>query len=538
MAGGADGLWHKVTWVARMLPRPPGFGGFKGGELALLSTSSMKMLDERLTLTELIRRLTEKGVVGVAALGEASREAAALADETHIPLLILPESTNLYEVEQAVTRLIIEQRAALYQRSQEIFTQLTELAIEGKGVPAILRKLSSITGKAVAMEGEDLRLELFVPGINDSVDTGQGSRLLEAGREDLLEWAKNISPGSSEPPFSEFHLTSNGFKRLVAPISTKERVWGFLSILGTREGLTEADKLAITNAAAACAIEIARDRAVLDAQDRLQSDFIEDLLTGSFPNAASMIARGKRLGYALNPPYAVLAFDTRDKRKELPGWESSEQHKQLSSMIELEASRLDQSYLFRVRDNTLILLVPVGENVEPVQLKKLVEGIRSRLAAHLKHLNIAVGVGRVHPDLEGIKTAYQEARQSLGMGLQLFGEGCLSYFGDLGIYRLLFNLHGTPDLHTFYDEVLGKLLEYDQRNGAELVKTLQAYFAACGSLTDAAQKLHLHRNTLLYRLHRVREISGLDLEDPETRLAIQLALRIGDTLHATSITRP
>ncbi len=80
------------------------------------------------------------------------------------------------------------------------------------------------------------------------------------------------------------------------------------------------------------------------------------------------------------------------------------------------------------------------------------------------------------------------------------------------------------ELQTFKDEILGPLLEYE--NGGELIRTLNVYFANNGNLTQTAETMFIHRNTLLYRMERIKEISGLNLDNPDTRLAVQLALHI------------
>jgi purine catabolism regulator len=99
------------------------------------------------------------------------------------------------------------------------------------------------------------------------------------------------------------------------------------------------------------------------------------------------------------------------------------------------------------------------------------------------------------------------------------------YFGELNVYRLLFLLEHSPELASFCQETIGKLIEYDRTQGTELVETLSAYFGHKSNLSQTAEALFVHRNTLLYRMERIREISGLDLDNPETRLSIQLALR-------------
>jgi purine catabolism regulator len=81
-------------------------------------------------------------------------------------------------------------------------------------------------------------------------------------------------------------------------------------------------------------------------------------------------------------------------------------------------------------------------------------------------------------------------------------------------------------LKDFCQQTLGSLLEYDQRQNADLIKTLEAFFNCHGNLSQTAEQLIVHRNTLLYRMNRINEIAGIDLDRPETRLALHLALTI------------
>ncbi|MER3436541.1 MAG: CdaR family transcriptional regulator, partial [Chloroflexota bacterium] len=100
----------------------------------------------------------------------------------------------------------------------------------------------------------------------------------------------------------------------------------------------------------------------------------------------------------------------------------------------------------------------------------------------------------------------------------------LTGFDDLGVYRLLFAAQDLPELRTFHDEALGPLIEYDRENGADLIRTLEAFFAARCGPKEAAALLGVHRNTVLYRLERIRELTRLDLDDADVRLRLHLAL--------------
>jgi purine catabolism regulator len=106
-------------------------------------------------------------------------------------------------------------------------------------------------------------------------------------------------------------------------------------------------------------------------------------------------------------------------------------------------------------------------------------------------------------------------------------------FGNLGLYRLLYALQGHAELRDFYDDQVRSLLDYDRRTGAGLMLTLEAFFRCHGSPTEMASLLHLHRNTVLYRLRRIEEIGRLRLDDPEVRLNLHLCLRVREVLQAS-----
>jgi hypothetical protein len=79
---------------------------------------------------------------------------------------------------------------------------------------------------------------------------------------------------------------------------------------------------------------------------------------------------------------------------------------------------------------------------------------------------------------------------------------------------------------------LGPLLDYDAGKDAQLVDTLSCYLECGGNYDLTAKTLSLHRSTLRYRLQRIRDISGHDLNNPDTRFNLQLATRAWTTVHA------
>jgi DNA-binding PucR family transcriptional regulator len=182
-------------------------------------------------------------------------------------------------------------------------------------------------------------------------------------------------------------------------------------------------------------------------------------------------------------------------------------------------------------DAVCLVAMPEADIAADV-MYRLAETVREECASATGDMSTSLGLGRTHDGAAGVRQSYREAEHALEMGRRLLGPGRQASFSDLGLHRLLFAMAQHPELSDYYRGTVGDLLAYDERSSAELMTTLDAFFAANGSPTETAQRLHLHRNTVLYRLRRIEEVGHLRLDDPATRLNLHLCLRIRDVLQA------
>ncbi len=249
-----------------------------------------------------------------------------------------------------------------------------------------------------------------------------------------------------------------------------------------------------------------------ETEDRFEENIVETLISRDAASPA-IADKLKKLDLDLMQPYTAMVIKPAETAFEHNG------------IIREVISLLPQS-LSCLRGGSLVVLLPVkpGNSQDEIWKpgKKLIESL-------IKGLNnsLTMGIGRPYPGHEGIRRSFLEAEQALTMGIKLYGKGSITSFGDLGVHRLLFSLKSTGELKTFYTEYLGKLIDYEHQPDGELEKTLKAYLKY-HTIADTARAIHVHRNTLLYRLSRIREITGLDLEDGETRLALYLAILAGE----------
>ena len=128
----------------------------------------------------------------------------------------------------------------------------------------------------------------------------------------------------------------------------------------------------------------------------------------------------------------------------------------------------------------------------------MAEALRADCADALRD-DVIIGVGRFHPGPQGVRLSHREAEQALRISSRLRAPRAVAAFADLGLHRLLVAMTQHSEMEDFYRQTAGALVAYDDRTGAGLMETLDAFFHCHGSPTDTAVRLHVHRNTVLYR---------------------------------------
>lgn len=480
---------HQVTRVASLRATPPAFSELRGGEVALVSVAAAHLLDEQLSLGRLVSRLSKVPVACIAAQGTIAVGDIAAAEETRTPLISVAESGDLREIEREVLRLLNDYDAQVERRGAQLYNLLTQRSLAGAGVPGLLELIADRTGQHVACYAT----------------TGE----LRA------HWSR----GSARIALQALHPSSAaetlllGQTILVVPIGSLQSPAGYLAIAGNE--LDSWDRLAVTQGAAALALEMAKEQAVQAAEDRLRGDFIEAILAGRISDQPALLRRGQELGYDLERSHSVLLLALDNA--------TSATLSRIGTTAQADIGRTGVNAPTVQRDTSLLVLVPGGDDLP--RARDVAEQLRERLLADYPKL--AVTLSNPAATLADWPRALREAEQSLLLGRQLFGAERVLSFNDLGVYRLLLLLREQPELWSFYQETLSGLAAYDTRQQSDLLHTLEAYFNNLGNLRRTADAIHVHRNTLLYRLERIKEISGKDqfLNNPDEYFALWLALK-------------
>jgi DNA-binding PucR family transcriptional regulator len=145
---------------------------------------------------------------------------------------------------------------------------------------------------------------------------------------------------------------------------------------------------------------------------------------------------------------------------------------------------------------------------------------------------VRIGVGGPCALPSELPRSLHEAGLALRLQKALLPGNSTCEYPKLGIFRMLAAIPDLTDVEAFVREWLGVLLDYDERRNAELVQTLTQYLEHGGNYDATAAELCVHKSTLKYRLQRIRDLTGLELNDPDVHFNLQLATRAWGTLRA------
>ena len=137
----------------------------------------------------------------------------------------------------------------------------------------------------------------------------------------------------------------------------------------------------------------------------------------------------------------------------------------------------------------------------------------------------AVGVGSPRTDPRELSRSHDEAYYALEARAAHGARTGLATPRDLGSLQLVLSLQDARGLELFCDAVIGRLEAHDRAAGAQLCASLEAFIEANGRWAEAAERLFVHRHTLRYRMRRVEELTGRDMDSARDRLECWLALK-------------
>jgi PucR family transcriptional regulator, purine catabolism regulatory protein len=486
------------------------------GDLVVIPQNLQKQISTT-TLLKYFDDLVTLDISGALLFDDVAETVSERASAINLPLLIAPKTVTVREVYQAIVYLLADQQAATMERGMQLYRKLSEMSREEQGLQAMTDVMGKLTGKIVVIQDKRLEVKTVSMPDNSDIDRQELEEVLSR-REELPAVLRNRKAAARAHQSNwQQLLPVQNLGRLISPIVSGDRARGYLSIIGPADELDLLDNLTVEHGAAACALEMAKAKAVSEAKKALRGNFLEGLLAGTLPGK-EIQRLSSRLDHDTSCPHAIMTFtwaeaDTPSLRR-------------LETTINWLLSNHNRTALVHIYgDQHACVFQSLRSDEDMETAHQLARRLFEQIDAEYPKTHLVAGISGPAKTLDDWSRVYQEALQAMQLGqrLKLFQ---MVDFASLGIYRLLGKLEDMDAVQEFTDQVIGPLIAYDEQHRSALVQTIDEYFNHHGNISQTAEALFIHRNTLLYRLERIQELTGHNLDQANMRLALHLSLKL------------
>lgn len=413
-----------------------------------------------------------------------------------LPLLEVPTDVSFAALTERVLASVTGDRGVRLAATLARQRRLLAAVAEGRSLSELAGQVSTETGLVCRVLTGSGRPVVPGPGLLGPADLDRVTRtFLQAHR------LPAVTPDRTVAPFSVFPVGATLGRRVTA--------W-FLAVEGAWSEWDDDAREAVEQLASIAALDRARREEGLRSARGVAQDVLALVEAGT---GAGSETRARLRQAGLDPSgrlvVAVAAFPGRPDLGELT-----------CSLLDDVAAHLGPPVVAAGRDGEAVALVPVGDE----GLFEVLRVALGRLGPGLGPVPLTVGVSAAAP-APALSGALDEARYA--RRLAELGSGPVRLVTAEEVTSHVLLLATVPDdvRRTFATRVLGPVLDYDAAHAAGLRQTLAAFLDCSGSWTRTAHMLHLHVNTVRYRIARVEQLTGRDLSRLEDRVDVFLALR-------------
>lgn len=465
------------------------------------------------------------GPAGVLCIGRVSEAEALLAREpalAALPLLCIADVpptadfARLVLVEEgtdpdALTRAVVgalAREAGLQQGMQRLIAAFNA----GRGLQNLVDEAYAVLGNPISVIDISYRiLALSSEGFEDRPD-------IEEQRQSGYLMPENLADLRDDGVYRKLRETKYPFrskqKRFDMPwLHTLVFIQGIevasISLMEKNNAITKDDIEIFHFLSELASMELQKSDFFKQNRGFMHSFLLSELLEGQIVDTGVIDMRLQQLDWKPTGNMYVLVLTGRGGA--LPGEQMDLIAKQLHELLPASRWAIYERavvFLLSMPDAGEAFLEPGGRLAEYLEAGRLVAMVSDRFANLLE-----------------TRRQYKKALKAGEIGSRLGGAASLYYYPDFRIYHLGTILEAGGDLRDFLHPAVLRLAEHDRAHDAKLVETLEAHLAFMDNPSRAAAALYIHRNTLFYRVAKIKEQFHIDLSDGDERLQIQLSLK-------------
>lgn len=405
--------------------------------------------------------------------------------------------------------------------SKDLF-RLTELLNNGADIKEIEKAARKILGNPMIITDESYKVLAYSEdaSMTDPIwktivsHTYCPSNLVKL--TDYNHFWKRLK-AAKRPLFVDSEAFSPYIRRAVAEIRVKGKTKGYIALLERDKTIAERDLDVLQMVADLIGIKLREMDEISLVKGQMEREFLSDLFSGTMKSEKMAQNRAESLGWKLCDYYLVICAQQESKTLE-----------DLKTVFLKLRHLLRERFplcVFRHHNNLAYFLL--GSSTK----SDLVMWANKRIETFLEREKIICYAGKPCQSLINVSASCRQAADSLkvmGMFDEVLLKKRLYSFSETAVFLMLSRLNGSDGQNPAVSPSLWKLVETDKTEGTEYVQTLRHFFLNNQSVSATAKSMFLHRNTILYRLNKIKELLEDDFDHPAVRLHLQISLILYD----------
>lgn len=528
---GEAGLDARVGNVT-VIDSPEILNWLRGGELVV--SSGYVSYNNAGLLNELIEGLKKKGAVGFGIkINRFYRDVPEIlikeGNRLGFPVFAISYEMRMSDIMKLVYANFFTDSMSEIEKENLLYQQVTKAILEGENIDAAVFNISLAFRNPAILLDEKFNLVSFenhednmidvedylnLSGIETVFAPPDCQKLLNYYRENRFRLHRmNISNG-------------NGIIAVtVSPVEVNKNLKGFLGIIETIHEVPKEEYSILENSTKVLALYLMQKEMESENRRFSRDSFLNHVLMNQNESNEMIQHYCDIWNFDFVKKRVCMFFEmdhfqsmTFYKRKEI--MESFER-----AVKQTTCSNKCLDYIIPFRDGFIVYHL-YGEEIKDKLIRENTEMACEKILGVLleKKVPAKIGVSAIGRSLHHISESFRQVIEVIRLGGIIFPEKDIYYYVDMMIYDLLGNAISLDNLLSLYNNTVSELDVFDRENNTEFVQTLEMFLENNGNITKAAQEMHLHRNTMMYRMEKIEDILQVDLKMPEVALNLQLGI--------------
>lgn len=411
---------------------------------------------------------------------------------------------------------IIESQRNLYRYSTETHNKFTDMVLNGSEIVDIIREVKNIINSDIFI------IDLFNNVTHHTYNNKSHESLMKI-LPNIIKYLKNIKTKFYDVEFKIFYH--------IFPIMINKESMGWLCLESKSSELSDFDLITAGRSSTILALELLKRNELIDLEQSLKGDFIESLIINNDPNYVKKCC--ERFGYKFEASYMTIIIDFKllNVERESTDYEK-EIKKSLKNYYHIVNKNLKEfclNYISLIKGHQIIIIYNIFNNENKEKLYLFIQSFNNDCfefhSNRLIECNYKIGISDVFNSVDKFGQSFSNAKYALKAIETSNNKVNYIYYETLEIKKILMN-NPREDLKNYVDKMLGPLIKYKNSSNNEFVETLRIYLKNNSNWTETKNILHIHGNTLTYRLKRVSEILNIDLNNYNDKLRLEIAFEI------------